>query len=135
MPARDCNHEPVKNAVIEDGWTIRDDPHHLKWGKPDLDFDLGAAPVPAAKPDHHKRAVEVKRFLGHTEIGDFAQAIERYTVYHEVLWRAESDRDLGFALHEEVCHNLFDRLALFTGFIIISGSFLALISAMRPWRF
>jgi hypothetical protein len=42
MPARDRYHDRVKNALIEDGWTITADPLHVKWGKKDLYVDLGA---------------------------------------------------------------------------------------------
>ncbi|MGH7999083.1 MAG: element excision factor XisH family protein [Brasilonema sp.] len=30
MPVRDRYHQSVKNALIKDGWTITDDPLHLK---------------------------------------------------------------------------------------------------------
>jgi hypothetical protein len=36
MPVRDRYHDTVKNALIKDGWTITDDPLHVKWGKKDL---------------------------------------------------------------------------------------------------
>ncbi|MHC5831800.1 MAG: element excision factor XisH family protein, partial [Nostoc sp.] len=42
MPAKDRYHENLKNALIKDGWTITDDPFHLKWGKKDLYVDLAA---------------------------------------------------------------------------------------------
>jgi len=35
MPARDIFHNAVKQALIHDGWTITDDPLHLKWGRKD----------------------------------------------------------------------------------------------------
>ncbi|WP_308189114.1 element excision factor XisH family protein [Nostoc mirabile] len=38
-PVRDRYHENVKNALIKDGWTITDDPFHLKWGKRDMYVD------------------------------------------------------------------------------------------------
>ena len=34
MPARDIYHNAVKNALVKDGWTITDDPLHLKWEEP-----------------------------------------------------------------------------------------------------
>ncbi|MDZ8241894.1 MAG: element excision factor XisH family protein [Nostoc sp. ChiQUE01a] len=42
IPAKDRYHQNLKNALIKDGWTITDDPFHLKWGKKDLYVDLGA---------------------------------------------------------------------------------------------
>ncbi len=36
MPARDIYHDAVKNALIQEGWIITDDPLHLKWGQKDI---------------------------------------------------------------------------------------------------
>ncbi len=49
MPARDIYHDAVKNALMKDGWTITDDPLHMKWGKKDMYVDLGAEQVMAAE--------------------------------------------------------------------------------------
>jgi len=35
MPARDRYHDQVKSALIKDGWTITQDPLHVKWAKKD----------------------------------------------------------------------------------------------------
>ena len=40
MPAKDIYHNTVKNALINDGWTITDDPLILSIGKKDLFVDL-----------------------------------------------------------------------------------------------
>lgn len=42
MPVRDRYHDNLKNTLIKNGWTITDDPFHLKWGKKDLYVDLAA---------------------------------------------------------------------------------------------
>src|ERR1700734_2806248 len=84
MPARDRYHDQVKNALIKDGWTITDDPLHVRWGKKDMYVDLGAQQLLAAEKEHRKIAVEVKSFLGESEMADLEQAIGQYTVYHEV---------------------------------------------------
>ena len=85
MPARDRYHDQVKNALIKDGWTITDDPLHVKWGKKDMYVDLGAERLLAAEKGHRKIAVEVKSFLGHSEMADLEQAIGQYTVYDDVF--------------------------------------------------
>ncbi|MGO9462836.1 MAG: element excision factor XisH family protein [Isosphaeraceae bacterium] len=33
MPARDRYHDQVKSALIKEGWTITQDPLHVKWAK------------------------------------------------------------------------------------------------------
>ena len=109
MPARDRYHDQVKNALIKDGWTITDDPLHVRWGKKDMYVDLGAEQLLAAEKDQRKIAVEVKSFLGHSEMADLEQAVGQYTVYHEVLLRAEPDRALFLAVNGEVYNNLFEE--------------------------
>lgn len=48
MPARDLYHDAVKRALVKDGWTITDDPLHLKLGRKDMYIDLGACRLLAA---------------------------------------------------------------------------------------
>ena len=93
--------------MIKDGWTITGDPLHVKWGKKDMYVDLGAERLLAAEKGERKIAVEVKSFLGHSEMADLEQAIGQYTVYDEVLLRAQPDRTLFLAVDEEVYDNLF----------------------------
>jgi hypothetical protein len=109
MPARDRYHDQVKNALIKDGWTITDDPLHVKWGKKDMYVDLGAERLLAAEKGERKIAVEVKSFLGPSEMADLEQAVGQYTVYHNVLSLAQPDRELFLALNEEVYKNLFEE--------------------------
>ena len=53
--------------------------------------------------------MEIKSFLGHSEMADLEQAIGQYTVYHDVLSRAEPERALFLAVNEEVYNNLFEE--------------------------
>ena len=75
MPARDRYHNQVKQALIKDGWTITDDPLRLKWGKKDLYVDLGAEQLLTAEKGLHKIAVEVKSFVGQSEVDDLEKAL------------------------------------------------------------
>ena len=109
MPARDRYHDQVKNALVKDGWTITDDPFHVKWGAKDMYIDLGAEQLLAAEKDQRKIAVEVKSFVSRSEMEDLEQAIGQFTVYLEVLSRVEPDRRLFLAVNEEVYINLFEE--------------------------
>jgi hypothetical protein len=91
MPARDRYHDQVKSALIKDGWAITQDPLHVKWAKKDLYIDLGAERILAAEKGTRKIAVEVKSFLGLSDMADLEQAIGQYTIYEEVLSRVEPD--------------------------------------------
>lgn len=59
--ARDLYHELVKQILIEDGWTITDDPYYIRW-KPEWQIDLGAEKIIGAKKENQQIAVEVKSF-------------------------------------------------------------------------
>ncbi len=109
MPARDRYHDQVKNALIKDGWTITDDPLHVKWGTKDMYVDLGAEFLIAAEKDRRKIAVEVKSFVSQSEMEDLEQAVGQFTIYFEVLSRLEPDRVLYLAVSEEVYINVFDE--------------------------
>ncbi len=109
MPAKDIYHECVKNALIKDDWTITDDPLSLKWGKKDMYVDLGAEQLLAAERAERKIAVEIKSFMGLSEMNDLEKAIGQYIVYHDVLAEVEPDRELYLAVSQEVASGLFEE--------------------------
>lgn len=109
MPARDRYHEQVRNALLHDGWTITHDPLRLQWGLKDMFVDLGAERLLAAEKEQRRIAVEVKSFVGLSEMEDLEQAIGQYIVYHDVLARVEPGRELFLAVNEAVFVNLFEE--------------------------
>ncbi|ETX04108.1 element excision factor XisH family protein [Candidatus Entotheonella palauensis] len=59
MAAKDIFHDGVKTALQKDGWTITDDPLHLRLsGVIDLYIDLGAEKLLAAQKEGKKIALE-----------------------------------------------------------------------------
>ncbi len=62
MPAKDVLHETVRMALAKDGWEIKFDPLHLRWGKRDFFVDLGANRFFLADKGEQRIAVEVKGF-------------------------------------------------------------------------
>jgi hypothetical protein len=109
MPARDIYHDNVKNALIKDGWTITHDPLVLKVGAKDLFVDLGAEKLLAAEKDDYKIAVEVKSFVGASEIEDLKNALGQYILYADVLEDAEPDRNLYLAIRRITFLELFEE--------------------------
>ena len=85
MPAKDIYHETVKNALIKDGWTITDDPFYVAWVGRDLFVGFGAEKVLAAEKKGRKIAVEVKSFVGLSEIEDLKNALGQYVLYRNAL--------------------------------------------------
>ena len=109
MPAKDRYHDSVKAALVRDGWTITHDPLTLRWGKKDMFVDLGAEKLLAAEKGERKIAVEVKSFLGRSELRDLQQALGQYTMYRRILELKEPDRKLYLAIRELVYNELFEE--------------------------
>ncbi|MGH8066842.1 MAG: XisH family protein [Candidatus Entotheonellia bacterium] len=109
MPARDIYHDTVKNALIKDGWTITHDPFVLRWGTIDVCIDLGAEQLLAAERQGLKIAVEVKSFVGRSDVDDLEKALGQYILYHDVLSQREPERVLYLAVHEEVFLGIFEE--------------------------
>ena len=109
MPAKDIYHDSLKNALIKDGWTITHDPLRLKWGVKDMYVDLGAERLITAEKTGRKIAVEIKSFVGASELRDLENAMGQYFVYRAVMARTEPDRTLYLAVHKEVFLDIFEE--------------------------
>jgi len=109
MPARDRYHNQVKTALQRDGWIITHDPLNLKWGVKDMYVDLGAEQLLAAEKGLRKIAVEVKSFLGSSEIADLERAVGQFVLYSSVLREVDPERMLYLAVHEEIFIDLFEE--------------------------
>lgn len=109
MPAKDIYHDTVKNALIKDGWTITDDPLSLKIGKKDIYIDLAAEKLLVAEKQEKKIAVEVKSFVGSSEIEDLKNALGQYILYDKVLKRQLSERLLYLAIRSAIFNRLFTK--------------------------
>uniref|UniRef100_UPI000A763CBD XisH family protein n=1 Tax=Hassallia byssoidea TaxID=482630 RepID=UPI000A763CBD len=108
MPSRDIYHNTVKNALLKDGWTITHDPLRLEWGKKDLYVDLGAEQLIAAENAERKIAVEIKSFVGRSDIDDLEKALGQYILYYDILSEREPERVLYLAIRNSVYTDLFE---------------------------
>ena len=109
MPAKDIYHDAVKNALIKDGWKITDDPLILSIGKKDLFIDLGAEKLIAAEKKKKKIAVEIKSFLGNSQVNDLENALGQYILYYEVLLAKQDERVLYLAIKESAYQEIFEE--------------------------
>ena len=109
MPARDIYHSVVKSALIKDGWTITHDPLRLSWGGRDMYVDLGAERLLAAEKAGQRIAVEVKSFVGASEMDDLEKAIGQFVLYQAVLAEREPDRLLFLAVPQFVLRDVFEQ--------------------------
>ncbi|MBD2314154.1 XisH family protein [Desertifilum sp. FACHB-1129] len=125
MPALDHYHNAVKNALIKAGWLITHDPLHLRWGTRDMYVDLGARRLLAAEQGEQKIAVEVKSFIGYSEIEDLKNAVGQFVLYRAILSQTEPDRKLYLAVRENTFISLFEEPV---GQLLIRGENLSLIT-------
>ena len=109
MPAKDFYHDRVKVALTKEGWTITDDPLPLKLGKRDLFVDLGAERLLGARKGKRKIAVEVKSFVGASEVTELERSLGQCVLYEDVLSISEPDRSLYLAISEEVAAGIFSE--------------------------
>lgn len=108
MSCRDTYHDIVKKALEADGWTITHDPYIVVYDRQKLYIDLGAeAPIGAEKMGR-RIAVEVKSFLGKSEITELERAIGQYILYRVLVRRVEADRLLYLALPVEAFNSILD---------------------------
>jgi hypothetical protein len=107
MPRLDTYHHTVKRALEKDDWTITHDPLLLQIGKKRLFADLGAMHLVSAEKDQNKIAVEIKSFLGKSDVRDLEQAVGQYVVYRQLIDRDEPERKLYLAVTTKVYDSVF----------------------------
>lgn len=110
--AKDLYHEQVKRALEKDGWEITDDPYILESGKIKYQVDLGAEKLFSANKGLEKILVEVKSFVGPSDINEFHRAVGQYVDYLVVLEEIEPDRELFLAIPNFAWENFFQEKAI-----------------------
>ncbi|MEG3838755.1 XisH family protein [Microcoleus sp. herbarium14] len=112
MPARDTYHQTVKNALIKDGWTITHDPLRIRLARGrNLFVDLGAERMLAAERGAEKIAVEIKSFIGASDMKDLEQAAGQFVLYEGLLKRYYPEYLLFLAVTANIKHRVFEEEA------------------------
>ncbi|MFN5398374.1 MAG: element excision factor XisH family protein [Pseudanabaena sp.] len=107
MSARDIYHNTVRLALEKDGWTITHDPFPLQIGKKRLSADLGAERLISAEKGLQKIVVEVKSFVGQSDVKDLQQALGQYVLYSQILNEMEIERVLYLAVSQPTFNSVF----------------------------
>jgi len=108
--AKDVIHDPVKNALIKNGWAIIAEHFHVAYEELDIFADLVAERQPVvAEKDGQKIIVEIKSFAGRSFIREFQQAIGQYELYLEMIELAGLDYELYLAVSNYVYETFFQR--------------------------
>ena len=107
--AKDKYHEQVKTALINEGWIITHDPYKIFLGKRRGYIDLGAErKVIAAERENEKIAVEIKSFIGQSDLNDFEDALGQFLIYWKALKKKEPERILYLAVPLDYHKRFFD---------------------------
>ena len=112
--ARDKVHDVVRQALVNDGWTITDDPYIIRIPQIPYQIDLGAERMLAAERDKEKIAVEIKGFPGASFHQQFHNAVGQYFNYLANMEAYEPDRKLYLAVPLETYQEYFGQPAVQT---------------------
>lgn len=107
--AKDKYHNLVRNALENSGWLVTHDPYKIVIGKRRGYIDLGAERIIiAAEKGKEKIAVEIKSFVGNSDLDDFEDALGQFLIYLLALEESEKDRELYLAMPESFYTRFFD---------------------------
>lgn len=109
MARKDIYHDTVKKALDRDEWTITDDPFTVRVGRKRLAMDLGAERLISAEKGSRKIVVEIKSFVGRSDVKDLQQALGQYILYQEVLAEQKIERELYLAVPNRAYHSVFQN--------------------------
>jgi XisH protein len=107
MPRKDVYHGTVVEALIADGWTITADPLLLTYGGKDVYVDVGAEDAIGAERAGLKIGVEVKSFVGASDVHELEIALGQYNLYRDILSEVEPDRLLYLAIPRRTHGGIF----------------------------
>lgn len=109
MSAKDFFHNTVKMSLEKDGWIITDKNLFIEVEDVDFYIDLTAEKMLVAEKTGKKIAVEVKSFLGASDVTEFHSAFGQCLNYRSALRLTEPDRTLYLAIPEDVYKEFFMR--------------------------
>jgi len=107
VPRRDFFHDTVRHALETLGWTITHDPFFLEIGEKRLSADLGAERIITAQRGTERIIVEVKSFLGASDIVDLEKALGQYILYQRIIEYHQLDYCLYLAIPSFAYKQLF----------------------------
>ncbi|NEP36757.1 XisH family protein [Moorena sp. SIO3B2] len=106
--AKDVFHQQVKNALIKDGWNITHDPFTIRISEAvKLQIDLAAEIAIAAERYSERIAVEIKSFIGDSDISTFHTALGQYLNYCQAVEELEAERIVYLAIPCETYQDFF----------------------------
>ena len=107
MPAKDIYHDTVKCALEKDGWKITAENLQLPWGGTETYIDIAADKVFVAEKAGRKIPIEVKSFIGKSNLSELEKAVGQFIIYRFAMRKEDPDRELFLAVGERIYNKLF----------------------------
>ena len=79
----------------------------MRWGRRDAYVDIAAEKIFTAEKEGRKIAVEVKSFVGQSEMSELEKAVGQFVLYRFALKKKEPDRELFLAIAKDIYNDLF----------------------------
>ncbi len=110
--AKDFYHKIFRQALEKDGWTVTNDPYTVRVGRIGYEIDFGAEKLIAAFKGKEKIAVELKSFVGASNINEFHRAVGQYNDYFVAIEIQEPSRELYLAIPQEIWDDFCQELVI-----------------------
>lgn len=107
MPQKNFYHDLVVKLLLQDGWIITDDPLWLAYGGRNVYVDVGAEQPIGAEKEGRKIAVEIKSFLGESDVTELSESVGKFKLYQNILTETEPERALYLAVPLHVYESIF----------------------------
>jgi hypothetical protein len=85
------------------------DPFRIKIGGKRIEADLAAERLIRAEKGQRKIVVEIKSFVGRSDVKDLEQAVGQYVVYQQFMLAQGIDRELFVAVPSHAYDTVFRR--------------------------
>ncbi|MBD2458974.1 XisH family protein [Nostoc sp. FACHB-87] len=112
MAAKDTYHEAVKNALIKDGWTITFDPYPIRYEEVKLLADLAGEKTISATREGELIVIEIKSFLGRSNMREFETALGQYLIYQTFLNITNPSYKIYLAISKKIYEQFFQQVAI-----------------------
>lgn len=101
MPRKDLYHDQLVAALEADGWIITHDPYYMTYDNVAMYVDVGAEKLLiGAESGNQTIAVEVKNFVGQSDVNEFQKSLGQYLLYVISLRESDPERIVYLAFPE-----------------------------------
>ncbi len=110
--AQDFYHDHVVKALVNDGWTITDDPFRIVYKGTRVYADLAAEKPFAARKGTRQIVVEIKVFSSPSPMTELERALGQYGIYRTFLRKLSPERELFLAVAVDIWQDFFSKPAV-----------------------